>query len=138
MQEQKSETVLLSEWDRPTYEYSGGGVVRKNGVEMPIASLSESERVTVGEEILRQTSERTGTPVSELRKLVSGYASGALNTASLTTGKGGGIELHIRKSGPEFARMLTADGKPALVHQGQNRKARRTKSTLKRRAARAR
>lgn len=128
MQEQKNETVLLSDCDQPTYEYSGGGVVKKNGVEVPIASLSESERVTIGEEILRQTSERTGTPVSELRKLVSGYASGV----SMSSGLDG--QIVAERKGPAFAKMVTQEGKPALVHQGQNRKARRTKIALKRQA----
>ena len=130
MEEQKNETVLLSDLSRPTYEYSGGGVVKKNGVEVRIQDLSEAERVTIGEEILRQTSERTGTPVSELRKIVSGIASG-------TTLSKSGDGLAVEKKGPAFARMVTAEGKPALVHQGQNRKARRTKATLRRRAGRS-
>lgn len=130
MQEQKNETVLVRDRDRPTYEYSGGGVVKKNGVEVAIKDLSESERVTIGEEILRQTSERTGTPVTELRKLVSGYASGV----SMVGADG---KLEVERKGPAFAKMVTPDGKPALVHQGQNRKARRTKIALKRQARRS-
>lgn len=120
-------SVMVTEQSRrPTYEYDGNtrGKVKRNGVEVNIASLSESERIDIGEEILRQTSERTGVPVNELRKMISGFASGE----SIKPVDGGFV---VTKK----IALNRANGSVQTPGDHKNRKKRRKESTLARRKA---
>lgn len=96
------------------YVYEGKpGKILVDGVERDVTDLNDSERVAAGEQMLRDLSDSSGTPVKDLRKELAELAVKASGKA---------------KPPARLQLVKTAHGteRPMLVNHGQNRKQRRT------------
>lgn len=107
------------------YLYEGKpGRIRKNGVEVEVASLTDAEKVTAGEQFLKRYSQETGVAVSELRRDVAAIALETTHQAMLKGSAGGRIVP---------AQKQVQSQKPPHLHLVGNRHERRKEAALQRR-----
>lgn len=91
-----------------------------DGVDTDIAMLTDSERVTAGEQLLKRLSDQHGVPVSDLRKHMATVAEEAR-----------GVAGRAQKPAPIIQAVKTVHGtqQQFLATQGLNRKQRRAEQS---------
>lgn len=95
------------------YQYEGvRGRIRVDGVEVDLDTLTEQERITAGEQLLKQIAEQEGKSVKQVRDDITAIS----------------VNVQASKGKPpaRLALVKTAHGnRPMLTHSGMNRKQRR-------------